>query len=726
MFGETPAPQPAMPENYGGSVGGILPMMGLADMKRMERDKATKENNTPVIQGLAGHVRTCFRAAYDARQSSGAEERMLKGLRQRRGEYDPEDLAEIRKGGGSEIFMMLTSNKCRGAAAWLKDVFLGQKDNKPWSLSPTPLPDMPPQEMESVAQEAVEAALMMEQQMGGMQMFDQAKMNDLMKSVKDRIDSELLDRARRAVARMEDKVEDQLAEGGFINALSEFLDDIVTYPSAILKGPVVRKKPQLTWPKAPGPDGKFVPVVEDKLVMEWERADPFMCFPSPDASRISDGYFIERHRLSRSALREMRDTEGYSNEAIDAVLTDYGSGGLREWLTSDTEKAEATGKDASSAMTNPDELIDAVQFWGSVQGQMLIDWGMKPEEVPDPLAEHSVEVWVIGQWVIKAVLNADPFSRRPYYMTSYEVLPGSFWGNAPPDLIRDCQRMCNAAARALADNMGISSGPQVGINIDRMPADEQVTRAYPWKTWQFTNDPYGSNSAPIEFFAPPSFANELMQVYEKFAVLADEYSGIPRYMTGDARAGGAGRTASGMSMLMSNAGKALKQVTNNIDIQVMMQVLERQYYYNMRFGEDVDLKQTDIKIVARGASSVLQKEQMQVRRNEFLQLVLSNPITAQVLGPEAIAEILRETAKELDMNTDKIIPPPEVIRFRLWQQQQAEMMAQAMAAQQPLEEMQIDRDDDGAMKGVRVMPGNRQQLQNGAPIVDNFAPARRA
>ena len=50
-----------------------------------------------------------------------------------------------------------------------------------------------------------------------------------------------------------------------------------------------------------------------------------------------------------------------------------------------------------------------------------------------------------------------------------------------------------------------------------------------------------------------------MGIYEKFATLADEYTGIPRYMTGDASVGGAGRTASGMSMLMSNAGKSIKR-----------------------------------------------------------------------------------------------------------------------------------------------------------------------
>jgi len=50
---------------------------------------------------------------------------MLKSIRQRRGEYEPSKLMDIRKMGGSEIFMILRSNKCGAAAAWLRDTLLG-------------------------------------------------------------------------------------------------------------------------------------------------------------------------------------------------------------------------------------------------------------------------------------------------------------------------------------------------------------------------------------------------------------------------------------------------------------------------------------------------------------------------------------------------------------------------------------------------------------------------
>jgi hypothetical protein len=203
-----------------------------------------------------------------------------------------------------------------------------------------------------------------------------------------------------------------------------------------------------------------------------------------------------------------------------------------------------------------------------------------------------------------------------------------------------------------------------------------------------------------------------MAVYEKFAILADEYTGIPRYMTGDSPSGGAGRTASGMSMLMSNAGKSIKQVITNIDTSVVKPVIERLYYYNMRYGSDPDLK-GDVQIVARGAAALVVKEQAQMRQNQFLQLALQSPIVQQVIGVEGIAELLRQGAKTLDMNPDHIVPPIEILKQRMAQAQQAAMQQQMLANQ---------ASGQAAAGGSPAAPSQGQTLQNGAPVVNNFAP----
>jgi hypothetical protein len=258
--------------------------------------------------------------------------------------------------------------------------------------------------------------------------------------------------------------------------------------------------------------------------------------------------------------------------------------------------------------------------------------------------------------------------------------------------------MCNAAARALSNNMGISSGPQVGVNVSRLPAGEPITQMHPWKIWQFQSSDYQDSSKPLDFFQPQSNAQELMSVFEKYSQLADEYSGIPRYMTGE-HAPGAGRTASGLSMLINNAGKGLKQVISNIDTNVLTQLLERLYQHNLRYSQDPDLI-GDVNIVANGAMSLVVKEAAAVRRNEFLQLVLTSPIAQQIVGLPGIAELMRENAKSLDMNTDRLVPPREAIEKMVHQQMMQQQMMLEAAMNPELEDVQFKRDDQGNVTGA--------------------------
>lgn len=692
------------------SVGGIMTMKSLGQMQAEERQAATEANNTPVVQGLAAHIRKCWNSARSAKEMT-VEQRMLKSLRQRRGDYDPDKLALIREQGGSEVYMMLSANKCRSAGAWLRDVLLTSSHNKPWSIQPGGIPDLPPNVIQEIMDTATLKIQQFEAENGGQ--MSQQDIRQMLMNLKDQATAAVQRHARAAADRMEMKMLDQLQEGGFMDAMSNFIDDITTFPSAILKGPVVRKKKRLAWVQQ-GED--FIPDVKEEMVLEWERVDPFNAYPAADATGIEDGYFIERHRLSRSDLSNMIGVEGYSDKAIRMVLDEYGRGGLHNWLQADLEKAEIEGKSTIGVSENPSELIDAIQFWGSVQGKMLVEWGMDPEQVEDELKEYDVEVWLVGNWVIKAVMNSDPMGRKPYYKSSYEEIPGSFWGNSVTDLCRDTQDVCNAVARALVNNTSIASGPQVVYNVSRLPQGENLTQMYPWKVWQVSDGDGitpGSTQKMMEFFQPNSNAAELMKVFDHFAALADEYTGIPRYMTGDSPSGGAGRTASGMSMLMSNAGKAIKQVISNMDMNVIEKAIDRLYYYNMRYGDDPDLK-GDVNIVASGAEALMAQEQTQQRRNEFLQVVLQSDVAQQVVGMEGVAVLIRENAKNLGMNVNEIVPPIAILK---------EMWAQQQAANAQMQQAQLAQATGQGGSPPNAMQGGKQ-LPGGQPVTNNFAPSQ--
>ena len=687
------------------NVGGILEMRSASQLEadaqaREEAEKAS--NGSPVIQALAGYIKARWDEARTAKQAT-VEPRMLKSLRQRRGEYDPDMRQALTAQHSALIYMMITSNKCRSAGAWLREAV----SQMPWACEPTPVADVDDDVKASIVQYTAEL-IEKDMKMGIFpSKFDimQAQL-----ALKDQAFVKMQEMAKERAERMSLKMKDQMIEGHFPEAMDAFVDDLVTFPAAILKGPVVRVRPELQW-GAKDAEGNPSVEVQDTFKLEWERVDPFDIYPAPDSTGVDDGYLIERHKLSRSELVSLRDVEGYSAEAINHVLEDYGQTGLRDLVQIDTDKPVAEGKE-SYATQNPSKLIDAYEFWGSVQGRMLIEWGMDEDEVEDPLAEYAINAWLVGNYVIRAVLNPDPLHRKPYYKTSWENVPGSFWGNSVPDLCRDVQAVCNAAARSLVNNMSIASGPQVVVDTARLPKGEAISEISPWKIWQVNGEAAMSAGAPISFFQPGSNSSELMAIYQQFSALADEHTGIPRYMTGDGAPGGAGRTASGLSMLLSNAGKSIKNVVASID-RIMKPAIERLYMYNMRYLPDPELK-GDVNIVVKGVMALTAAEQQSQRLNEFLNVALSNPVVNQIVGPEGIAYMLREVAKQLGMDTDKIVPALPVLKAR-----QAEAAMQQALQQQSAMQAQANGQPQAGGTPANPQTGmDQRNLQNGAPMAN--------
>jgi hypothetical protein len=697
-FPTTPTPKQL---NFGG-VMSAKPLSTLLaeDATAAAVKRASAAANQPIVQQLASHIHGHWEQAKTAKLL--VEQEMLEAVRARGGRYSPEMESKLKEQGGSQIYMMLFATKARQAKALLTDVMIGGGTDKPWTVSASPKPDLPPEQVTQIVQAVQELATQAELSGVPMSVED---MRQLMADARDRMEDQISTVARREAERAEVLLEDCLVEGDYMEALNDFLDDLTVFKTAFLKGPVVRNLPKLTW--QPQINGTSKAVVKTTKTLQWERVDPFMMYPAPWAKSVDDAYLIERHRLSRGDLSAMIGVDGYNEDAIRAVLDEHGTGGLHQWLMIDDGKEHAEGR-SSAVSSNTSDLIDALQYWGSVSGKMLREWGAK--DVQDEAKEYEVEAWLIGKHVIKAIINPDPLSRRPYYADGYSRIPGAFWHNSLYDLVQDCQGMCNGAARALANNLGISSGPQVAVNIDRLPTGEELTEMYPWKLWQFTSDPMGSTAPPISFFQPSSNASELMGVYEKFSLMADEYSGIPRYMTGTEGTPGAGRTASGLSMMVGNASKVIRSLVSSLDIRVTSKVLRRLFDWKMQYDPLADF-QGDLQIVPRGALSLTVKEAAGQARLQFLQMT-ANPLDAQIVGIEGRAAVLRETAKGLNMDTDKVVPSLSAMKLKQIQAQQAQMMA-AQAPQAPPGSGQAP-----ALAG----PQSGQTLANGAPMTDDFSP----
>lgn len=661
----------------------VLQVIDNEELTRREKEatkKALEERqNEPLILGLASHLRKCWDAARQAKKP--IENIMLRGLRQRNGEYEADKLNQIKQQGGSDIYMMITEVKCRAAESWLRDILL-ETGTPPWDLQSTPIPELEPSQLAEIERSFAADVVTIVEREG--QAPDPARMGELREMIAQEYRFKLLQAADNRARGMKTKISDQFAQGGWGESFNDFITDLVTYPCAFIKGPIVRRQRKLSYAK--DEMGNTTVEADEIIAPEFERVDPFRMYPEPGITNINDGYLFEHHPLSRTELSDLIGVPGYDDDAIREVL-DYGNGD--SWISEDVELAKDEEERKFHAFDRPTEIYDAVEFWGKVSGKMLVEWGLTEEEVPDEAREYDANVWMVGNYVIKAVLNYDPLGEKPYAKTSFIKHPGAFWGKGIPEIIEDLQGVCNAAARALVNNMGISSGPQVEVNLERIPPNEDITQMHPWKIWQVTNDPLGSSSPAVRFNQPADNANTLMSVYERFSKLADDHSGIPSYVYGDLNVKGAGRTASGLSMLMGSAGKGIRQVVMHIDSDIIKPVVHRQFVYNMRYDEDESIK-GDVEILPKGAVNLAVKETVNLRRIEFLNAT-ANPVDMEIVGKEGRSSILREVAKSLQMPVDEIIPTREKGQY------QERMAAQFGATQS--QQAPTPTQPDGSPKG---------------------------
>lgn len=719
------------------NIPGIAPMLRVVPNAELDKQIATRDaqnyQNTESFNrgarefaagnvqnsGLANYIRTQYEIFRNHRNTSGSgwATRLLDAQRAFNGVYDPSKLMAIRKFGGSEVYARVIAMKCRGASSLLRDVYLSP--DKPWGIRAPADPDIPPQIVQAVTT-LVQREVATFQQMG-MPPPDAGMIRTRTMQLMESARVAAKKQAETRASLIEDKIDEIFTDGGFYSALAEFLVDLPQFPYACIKGPVVKIVPSVTWalatnnmpmPMAQGgtgrgpvgaaatPDGTAQVKQEPRLC--WSRISPFDLYWSPGCADIENAAVIERTRLTRAEINDLLDLPGYNYEAVRGVLNDYGAGGIADnWDTTDTERA--INESRENPILNRSGIINCLEFHGNIQGKLLLeqDFGFDTTQITDPLRDYFVQSWLIGNYVIKVQLSPSPRKRHPYYITSFEKIPGTPVGNGLPDILADIQDVCNATLRSLVNNLSIASGPQVVINNDRVAPGMNTDDLYPWKRWYMTADPMGNQQQPpVSFFNPQSNAQELLAVYQAFSALADDLSAIPRYLAGQGAPGGAGRTASGLSMLMSNASKVLQTVSANVDRDVMTPALTG--LYDMLMLTDTSgLLQGDETIKVMGVNVAIQRETQRARQLEFLSIT-ANPLDAQIMGAKGRAAVLREVSKTIGIDGEEIVPNDD----------QIEKMQQAQEAAPPAPPGQVAAKAQGGKSGSAVTKdmGPRTQL----------------
>ncbi|MBA3070816.1 MAG: hypothetical protein FP829_01350, partial [Nitrospirae bacterium] len=494
----------------------------------------TDSSKEPFMSSISNHIRSKWAQAQTAKIP--IEARLNACKRAVRCQYDPKKLAAIQAIYGKDFdppYPPVIATKRDDLVAWLKDSLLMPGVDL-FSLEPTPMPDLP-QGMEEqikirIEQKFFQIAASQSLQSGlpvDMQVIAQ-QIQELQPVIKDRVFEEMKHQSKESALRMTHKIKDQFAEGNFTSELKKFIDDIATYPSAFLRGPV-QKKAKVKKRVMNVETGQWVTDIEEQIISSYERISPYNVYPVNNTADVNDTDLLILTANTASDLSDLIDVEGYDSDAIREVLSLYRSGGLKEWTNVTAERDSLDEKDSSSNY----DFIDCLEYQGTASGRMLVEWaGSEPSALAlfgmelDDEKEYQIVAWLIGTYVIKAMLNPDSLGKKDISKTGFSTDPDNFWGHTSlPEKLWSDQSQCNALSRGIVLNVGFAAGPQVEYDKDRFP--EGISpNFYPLKQWAATGAQMAGGKA-VNFYQPQLVVAALTAAFEFYRSLADEHSGIP-------------------------------------------------------------------------------------------------------------------------------------------------------------------------------------------------------
>jgi hypothetical protein len=606
-------------------------------------DSPTFNREDGVTKSIIELVRGKFNRAKTARRYD--EERWLRAYRNYRGIYGPD--VQFREDEKSRVFIKVTKTKVLAAYGAITEV-LFSNNSFPISVEPTILPEgvaedvhfdptkanQPPESPYGYAGDGKKlppgaTAQTLEKLLGPLKSA-LGGIKNLTLGPGTAPTAVTFSPAMVAAKKMEKKIKDQLDESKASKQLRSTAFEMSLFGTGIMKGPFAVDKEYPNWEES----GNYKPTI--KTVPSTSHVSVWNFYPDPDAANMEEAsYVIERHKLSRSQLRALKKRPYFRKQVIDDVIAE-GESYTKEYWEDDLNDYQTD---------HGVNRFEVLEFWGTVDSEMLKDNGVKIPAELDGADELQANVWLCNNRIIRMVLNPFKPARIPYYAVPYELNPYSFFGIGIGENMDDTQTLMNGFMRLAVDNAVLSGNLVFEVDETNLVPGQDL-QIYPGKVFRRQGGAPGQAIFGTKF---PNVSNENLQLFDKARVLADESTGFPSFAHGQTGVAGVGRTASGISMLMNAATGSIKTVIKNVDDYLLRPMGEAFFSFNMQFDFDPEAI-GDLEVKARGTESLMANEVRSQRLMQFLQIASSPALMPFAKFPY----IIREIAKSMDLDPDKV------------------------------------------------------------------------
>lgn len=654
-----------------------------------EGDNVSQENSE--MSGIIGWINSRYNKANDGRQTD--EDRWLRSYRNYRGIYGPEvQFTETEK---SKAFIKITKTKVLAAYNQVVDVlFAGGKfpvgveapstsvgdvaDAVHFEAQADPEVTMQPSSTPKGQANTTRKSLI--DRVGPLQSELERVEKDLVEGVGISPTALTYEPIKKAAQKMERMIYDQLEECEASKHLRSVAFEMSLFGTGIIKGPFAHDKEYPRWNETGDYDPEFRVIPKVEHVSIWDF------YPDPDARSMNDAEFtIQRHRMSRSQLRQLKNRPHFRKESIELAI-EIGEDYEKEYWESALEDNSSVGGDV--------DRFKVLEYWGVIDSSLAEEADIDiPKEYKDR-DQIQINAWICNGQILRLVLNPFSPSRIPYCAVPYEVNPYSFFGVGLAENMEDTQDIMNGFMRMAVDNAALSSNLLIEIDETNLVPGQNLS-IHPGKIFRRQAGAPGQAIFGTKF---PNVTNECLMMFDKARQLSDESTGMPSYAHGMTGVQGVGRTASGMSMLLSAASQNIKSVVRNVDDYLLTPVGKSLFAFNMQFNFDEEMTKGALNVVARGTESLMRNEVRSQRLLSFMNQT-ANPMMAPFIKYDYI---LRELSASMDLDEDKILNDPREAAI------QAKMMAE-IASLMPQEgpvPPQMAPEDPTGTGGGQIAPGN--------------------
>ena len=525
----------------------------------------------------------------------------------------------------------------------------------PFIIDPTPSEELPKEVVQEIlgdVAEKLELMFIQAQELGAPEP-DVEFLKQMLKDEKIRAQAEQKTYAREQALSLQTELYDKTVQGGYRKAILEFSDDFALYPYAVLHGPFPTPVKTTEWKGS-----KFVEV--SRVRWQFERVSPFDFFWTEDSKDAQTGtaVFIRKQvpydflYNARELARNDEDSS-YIEENLTELIEESKESYIPHRWTEFYVGNPEMGTQLINAPWRHGDSIEILIRYGRYIGSDLAEMGYTGLDAD---RSYETKVVMVGRHVVQCELNKNPGENpRPLFVTSFSRRNGQIPGISVGMRVLPLHKAFRSTIQLAMYNLGLSAEPITEVDYARiaeyMPSEwHENPSIMPGMVIPSDGARIGDNAPAVKFSQIPNITAQCLNMAQYIFDLSHQISNIPAALHGQPVGSGANRTVRGLLTLQGNTLKPIKAAMENLDMDIIEPMVTLMYRLLVTYEEDFEYT-GDAKIIAKGASTMIEREMEKQTAMENLQILGQ-------LGPTVSPEIVDRATKRL-LELSGIIEPGE-------------------------------------------------------------------